>query len=322
MQTKDIRIWAILIKLSIRRGFKVDELALLEERKLNVSAAVLDQAKSSRVREMFSETIEKFRLLEGINRLLFLFSGGKDATFGLKLLSEYIRESELDIKVEALMITYPKHVYYTYEDLRNDVFEQSLNFWSDQGVDLKIINPPVQDIQNNRAYGCGECKKVRMSMVETFIRESGIDRKGMAIVTGYTLFDAHAYIQEFGLVTNYSYQLDHDLLPEQKNKILNCLHKMRIQETLPSGVKILRPLLIFKEDTIKHYLKENDIPFINVPCNIADFKPKRNIFKTLNEMSSDLNITYDGLMAFLERNAVVFPEDFQDISNMYNFTDC
>jgi predicted phosphoadenosine phosphosulfate sulfurtransferase len=156
MQTKDIRIWAILIKLSIRRGFKVDELALLEERKLNVSAAVLDQAKSSRVREMFSETIEKFRLLEGINRLLFLFSGGKDATFGLKLLSEYIRESELDIKVEALMITYPKHVYYTYEDLRNDVFEQSLNFWSDQGVDLKIINPPVQDIQNNRAYGCGE----------------------------------------------------------------------------------------------------------------------------------------------------------------------
>ncbi len=300
----------------------MDEMDLLEGREIGDFVAVRNQTQNRRVQKMFAETIEGFNLLRNINRILFLFSGGKDATFGLKLLSEYIRESELDIRVEALMITYPKHVYYTYAAIRNDVFERSLDFWKDQGVDLKIVNPPVQDIQNNKAYGCGECKKVRMSAVETFIRESGIDRKGAAIVTGYTLFDAHAYIQEFGLITNYSYQLDHNLLPEKKNKILNCLHKMRIQETLPVGAKILRPLLIFKEDTIKHYLNANDIPYIDVPCNVADYKPKRTIFKTLNEMSSDLNITYDGLMAFLKRNAVVFPEDFQDISNMYNFTDC
>jgi tRNA(Ile)-lysidine synthase TilS/MesJ len=37
----------------------------------------------------FSKVVEKYELLEGLDNLIYLFSGGKDATTGLDFLQRY-----------------------------------------------------------------------------------------------------------------------------------------------------------------------------------------------------------------------------------------
>lgn len=161
-----------------------------------------------------------------------------------------------------------------------------------------------------------------MAEVQRQIGSMNLQKCNIAIATGYTLYDAHAYLQEFALISNYTYDVNKIEDPSLKRKMLNCLHKIKMKETLPNGIRMIRPLLKFKENTIRDYLNYKDIPFVNVPCKVADYKPKRMIFKTLNEMTNELKITYDGLLSFLDKHSVNFPEDFDDIAAGTNFTDC
>jgi len=63
------------------------------------------------VEMQYSNTIEKYNLLEGVKNIIYLFSGGKDASFGLHLLCNYIQQNDLDINLTIPMVLYPQHVY-------------------------------------------------------------------------------------------------------------------------------------------------------------------------------------------------------------------
>ncbi|MCP4023390.1 MAG: hypothetical protein GY729_16215 [Desulfobacteraceae bacterium] len=271
---------------------------------------------------LFEESVESFGLLNGIDKILFLFSGGKDATFGLTMLTKYLKAHDLNIDLNILMITYPLHVYFHKNGIRRDIYQDTLDYWKTKNVHLSAIEPEEEDLPNFNTSGCHICKRVRMEAVTKFISKHIAVSENTAIVTGYTLYDAHAYMQEFSTTTNYTYDVNVIKNPKMKNKMLNYLHKMQIKENLSNGMQIIRPLLQFKEDVIRAYLAERNIPFINVPCKVADYKPKRQMFKLLNEMSGDLNITYGGLMNFLDSKGVVFPKNFNDISSKFDFTDC
>ena len=41
---------------------------------------------------LFADPIERYGMLEEIDRVAFLFSGGKDATLGLLFLNRYLKE--------------------------------------------------------------------------------------------------------------------------------------------------------------------------------------------------------------------------------------
>lgn len=43
--------------------------------------------------EIFSNTINEYKMLENIEKIIFLFSGGKDATLGLYFMDKYIKEN-------------------------------------------------------------------------------------------------------------------------------------------------------------------------------------------------------------------------------------
>ncbi|MCR4623292.1 MAG: hypothetical protein K5780_01365, partial [Alphaproteobacteria bacterium] len=60
----------------------------------------------------FCETIEKHELLSATKRLIFCFSGGKDATIGLYFLRKYLEENKIEIKLHVIMVLFPKHVYF------------------------------------------------------------------------------------------------------------------------------------------------------------------------------------------------------------------
>lgn len=300
----------------------MENIAILKKQDQIPVTETLEALQIEEVQRNFADGIENFDLLDGINNVVFLFSGGKDATFGLELLGNYVRSKKLDINLMALMINYPLHVYFDENGEMRDSYRKSLEYWESKDLTFHIIKPSHEDLPDSAKTECPLCKKVRMDAVQKVLAEVVESNERTAIVTGYTLYDAHAYMQEFTVLTDYTYEIEQIENPAIRNKVLNYLHKMRIKENLPNGLSIIRPLLKFKENTIRAYLSSRNIPFVDVPCKAADFKPKRLLFKTLNEMTNELAITYDGLLMFLEKHKVNFPENFRDISTQSYFSDC
>ncbi len=271
--------------------------------------------------EMFCDTVEKFELLNGIENIVFLFSGGKDATFALYLLNRYIKDNSLVLPLKAVMITYPTHVYFEKDGSETDNFKEVTEFWRREGVEFLAFQSNRQDLAEGDVDGCKICKGARKELVDTFL-DAVADKETTALVTGYTLGDILAYLNEYCLVSNFNFDISSFSDDKTVRRITNCLHKMNIKEVLPNGFRLIRPLVVFKENDILHYLKENQIPYINRPCKVAPFKHKRAYFNVLNLVESINHTTYEGILGFLSKHNVKFPEQFDDISYSNFFTDC
>lgn len=269
--------------------------------------------------EKYHRTLDTYKLLEDVDEITYLFSGGKDATFGLEMLNKHIKERGLNIKLKAIMALYPQHVYFE-NGIRRKCYRDTMTYWRSQGVSLQVLSSPIDDLKNGNVDGCKTCKRARMALVhETMASHRA---HGRAVVTGYTLYDALAYLDEFALLSNYTFKVNGIDDAKLRNRVLNCVHKMNIRENLPNGLTVLRPLLTFKEDDIMKYVELSNIPFVSTPCKVSHYKHKRLFFTCLDNLKDRNNCTYDGLLSFLETHNVQFPETFTDISTETYFTDC
>lgn len=275
--------------------------------------------KSGQLYATFCETIEKYGLLDGIDRIIFLFSGGKDATLGLYYLNEYVIENKLPISVEALMIAYPTHVYYHKDSREASCFVNTKNFWENSGVKFHIFDSEAADFDETEKNACKICKAARKKLVDGFLNTCE-NKERTAIVTGYTLYDAMAYMDEIILVSNFEF----DNIDNEKalNRMKNCFHKMKIKEKLPNGFTIIRPLINMKENFIMQDVIDLEIPYISRGCKASVNKHKREYFKVLNVAEPINNTTYEGLLSFINKMDLKLPETFDDINMDNYFTDC
>ncbi len=270
---------------------------------------------------VFCETVAKYELLSGIEKIVFLFSGGKDATLGLFFLNKYLKERELPISLEALMVAYPKHVYYIEDGTEADCFVETKEFWEEQQVNMKIFDSKESDFKDDEEGACKICKSARKDIVDKYLH-SYIGNRNTAIVTGYTLYDALAYMDEICLVSNFDFN---NLSPKDAvtmNRVKNCLHKMKAKEILPNGLTIIRPLIAMKENMIMDAVVNLNIPYVSRGCKAAINKHKREYFKVLNVASPINNATYEGLLNFLAKINIDLPETFEDVELGNYFTDC
>ena len=269
---------------------------------------------------LFTDTIERHGMLEGIDRVVFLFSGGKDATLGLLFLNRYIREKNLPIALEALMVAYPKHVYYLEDGVEAQCFKETKKFWEEQQVKLVVFDSEEADLGDNTEGACKICKDARKKIVDEYLDNYIVQGK-TAVATGYTLYDAMAYMDEICLVSNYDFNniTEEDLV---KNRIFNCLHKMNAKELLPNGLRIIRPLIAMKENSILDVVNDLCIPYIDRGCKAATNKHKREYFRVLNVAAPINNVTYEGLLEFVKKINVKMPKEFDDIKLGNYFTDC
>ena len=151
-------------------------------------------------------------------------------------------------------------------------------------------------------------------MLEKYVPEQTV------IVTGYTLEDFLAYVNEIGLLTNYTYQVDRINDPVKKNRMLAHLHKIKVKEQLPNGFTIIRPLADILPIWVNEYVKENEIPVLNTPCKNSYNKFKRLYSKTMSITKTDMS--YNDMICFLEKNGVKLPETFEYLENLNFFSDC
>lgn len=271
--------------------------------------------------ERFAQAIEKYDLLKDIKHILFLFSGGKDATFGLLFLHRYIKSHKLDIQLRGVMVNYPLHVYFDKHGNERSCFKRVKEFWEEKDVQLDILKPDVPDLVEGQEDGCKVCKNVRKELVDNYLNDFEY-KEVAAIATGYTIYDVLAYLDEISLVTNYNFDVSNIKDEKRLSRIHQCVHKMQIKEQLPSGYKLIRPIIMFKEDEILQYIKVNKIPYSATPCIVSDFKHKRVYFEVLKVASPINNATYEGVRGFLEKIKIDYDAEYEYVKEKNYFTDC
>lgn len=264
--------------------------------------------------DRFNETIEKYGLLDGIKNIVFLFSGGKDCTLGLYLLDRYIKDKSLTLSLGVVTVTFPTHMYFE-NGRETENFVNIKKFWQSRGVHLNIFTANDRDVER-----CKQCKNVRKRFIDDFLKKH--PKGKTAVATGYSLNDVLAYIDEYCLASNFTFDLSQ--IPDEStvNRIKNHLHKIKTKEELPDKLRIIRPLLVFRESDIKMYLEEKGIPYLDKPCRIGDKKHKRAYSKSLETVERSNKATYEGAISFLKKHNVKFPKNFDDIEYEKSFSDC
>jgi tRNA(Ile)-lysidine synthase TilS/MesJ len=255
---------------------------------------------------------------------VFLFSGGKDATIGLDFLIKYLTRQVVPIHLDVVLVTYPKHVYYLEDGTASQCYIDVINYWKNRAINLITYNPDEEDFSDDEITACGVCKRVRKSCIDPYLEKSLREKAGkvVGVITGYTLYDALAYMDEILLVTNFMNNnfLESDI--KIKNRVMNCLHKMKAREELPNGLTVIRPLINMHENQVIDYVETMEIPYINRACKAAKSKHKRKYFTALDVAAPINHTDYKSLLQFIKRLDIEFPTTFEDILLSNYFTDC
>lgn len=237
--------------------------------------------------------------------IVFCWSGGKDSTALLFLLSHVIKKKSLALNV--VLVPFPNAVF-DYKGL-----DETLQYWKNLGIEVMVLQHKYLD-PNNVPYlkMCTECKKVRRLVLEQYFLDVA-DLKNTSIITGHNLWDLAAYLVEMmlsQLVNNpkNNMKTKEERYLEVMNKFLPCYHHS-------VGPTIIRPFITFSDFDIDSVIKTYDIPdpfpFISQPCPWLEQR-KRMLHKYFKTMK--LDFSSEKIMEFV-RESFRFPtkEDFSKL---------
>lgn len=264
----------------------------------------------------FVETVERYELLSQTEKLIFCFSGGKDASIGLHFLKQYLDINREKTELHVIMVLFPKHVYFS-ENNEHVQLDNVVKYWENLGIYMDVLQVSREDISSITLNPCKSCKNARKELIDEYLSVNGYIDASSTLITGYTLYDAIAYTSEICLRSNFF-----NSYADDNNRIANCLHKIKPLEILPNGMRLIRPLIRMDERLIKKFLEEKHIPYISQSCMASVRKHKRLYFEALKSLNEGVNISYEGLITFLNKNNVFLPKTFDDINMLYGFTDC
>ena len=265
----------------------------------------------------FFGTIDKEKFLLNAKNVIVLFSGGKDCSFLLNGLLQYIDYKKVNVSLKVLCVPYPKHMYYI-NGVETPNFSAIKTYWKNRGVSIDCIDANMDDLDITQGFGCKTCKKARKEIIDPYVNNFP---EGTLLFTGFTKYDILAYTTILQIATNYDLK-SFDLLDrETKTLMIKMLHKFKRKELLPNKKIMVRPLLDFDENDIRDYMMKHEIPYINLSCGVSDFKFKRTFFKAL-ALYDHLPVSYDNIITMLDKNGISLDLPFDSMIEDNFFIDC
>ena len=271
--------------------------------------------------EKFEKIIIERNLIKDIDELLILYSFGKDCTMMLDLFLRFYETHKLTIPYSVYSVTFPKHMYLAPDGSLNPDIEKTVNYWKDRGIEIKIETPPYADFEDEDKYGCRICKKSRKPLLDPYINAFP-DKTG--VLTGFTMYDALAYLTMVQLACNYNIENLYKLPEPTRSTTSKMLHKMSLREDLPNGKHFIRPMLPFNEKEVQQYIAAVGLPHSTAECKISKYKFKRQLSRGL-DLFDDFAVTYEGIEEFLKKFGVSLNDGglpFEDVQHDNFFIDC
>lgn len=269
----------------------------------------------------FKKIVETRALFDDINEFLLLFSCGKDCSMMLDLFFRYYRENKMTQKLVIFSAPFPKHMYYTGDGRETDNFAQIKKYWQERNVSIQYEVPSFDDFEDDDKYGCKICKRSRKAVIDRFVN---MFSRNVGIVTGFTIYDALAYLNMLLLTCNFDVDNIKTLPEPLKSTTTKMLHKMSLREHLPNGKYMIRPMLPFTEQEVKAYLEATHIPYLTTPCKISKYKFKR-LYSYALDLYEDFPVTYEGMESFLKKCGIMLNDgglSFEDVEGDNFFIDC
>lgn len=223
--------------------------------------------------------------------IIMLFSGGKDSTVTLDLIT--MAKEEFGFDFIAHSATFPNHRYTGAEKMRIE------SYWHRRGV--KIIWHDMgkkDDYLVNSKNPCFPCQELRKKLMNSVLARSIEDWGSLVLIVSYSLWDIVSYTLEHLLTDTFS---NPERMSIEKNKrFKETSQRFYPFLTMKEGYQIFRPLVKYNNDDILKVIAKKNLPILRIPCSFKDFRPKRILEKYYEKMG--LRFDYNQLMEFAKQS--------------------
>jgi tRNA(Ile)-lysidine synthase TilS/MesJ len=230
-------------------------------------------------------------------RVFLLFSGGKDSSVSLNLISKASREFGFPFEVHAG--AFPVHRYTNHEKSRIQ------GFWEGRGVKIQWHQLEETDTALAQATNpCLVCQKARKKMLHTLLNESVQEWGSLVIIASYTLWDIVSYSLEHMLGRVFSSRATKGTNSEGA-RFKETAQRFYPVLKMKEGYMVFRPLLRYNREDIVQALDQENIPTLSTPCRYKDFRPKRVLEGYFEKMG--ISFDYNRVLEFA-KSALDLPE--------------
>ena len=248
---------------------------------------MLEEINYSAWRDEYKSTLEHFN-----NKKLFvLFSGGKDSSLTMDFILQAGEEFGFGFEVHTG--AFPKHRYTRPETKRIG------DYWSKRGANIIWHTfSETDELIKNTENPCRLCQKIRKNLLKTIVTKEGYDLEKLVLVVTYSLWDIVGYSIEHILSDIYQHS-NHGKENMRSRRFVETAQRFYPLLKMEEGYSVFRPLIRYNGSDIIHTLKKKSIPFLSIPCEFSDHRPKRILEKYYEKMG--LRLDYERVMEFATR---------------------
>ena len=229
--------------------------------------------------------------------IFLMYSGGKDSSLAM----EFMRRAGegFGFVFNAHAGAFPVHRYTDEEK------EKLSSFWRERDIDVLWYDMEETDASMEKAPNpCHVCQQVRKNMLAKILKETIDHWERLVLVPCYSLWDIVSYSMEHVLGDIYSAG-EENMDPNKGKRFLETAQRFYPSIVMEDGYTVFRPLIKFNGNDILKIVKEEGIPYLSIPCEFKNYRPKRLLEHYYEKM--ELRFRYDQVFHFAKTSLALPP---------------
>ena len=189
----------------------------------------------------FTKAVRDYQLIQEGDKIAVCISGGKDSMLLAKCIEEIKKHGRVNFDV-CYIVMNPGY--------RDEIYDQILENARILGIDIQVFNSNIFDVVDKQVSSpCYLCARMRRGFLYARAQELGCNK----IALGHHFDDVIETI-----LLSIFYGGEYKSMPP------------KLWSSNFSGMELIRPLYLVREDAIVRWAKYNDLKFINCTCKFTD----------------------------------------------------